>query len=108
MLTKYTPKNREQLEMITLDQLVPENHFVRKVEAAIDFSFIYSLVEDAYSAEPSLSMMNITTVTFVQEDKSCLIVGPQKKAIVSMFPIPFIVRNVHFYLSARIVKTIRS
>ena len=33
MLTKYTPKNREQLEMITLDQLVPENHLVRKVEA---------------------------------------------------------------------------
>ena len=35
MLTKYTPKNREQLEMITLNQLVPENHLVRKVEAAI-------------------------------------------------------------------------
>ncbi len=51
MLTKYTPKNREQVEMITLDQLVPENHLVRKVEAAIDFSFIYPLVEEAYSAE---------------------------------------------------------
>ena len=38
MLTKYTPKNREQLEMITLDQLVPKNHLVRKVEATIDFS----------------------------------------------------------------------
>ena len=51
MLTKYTPKNREQLKMITLDQLVPENHLVRKVEAAINFSFIDSLVEKAYSAE---------------------------------------------------------
>ena len=51
MLTKYTPKNCEQLEMITLDQIVPENHLVRKVEVAIDFSFIYSLVEDAYSTE---------------------------------------------------------
>ena len=30
MLTKYTPKNRVQLEMITLDQLVPENHLVGK------------------------------------------------------------------------------
>ena len=38
MLTKHTPKNREQLEMITLDQLVPKNHLVRKVEATIDFS----------------------------------------------------------------------
>ena len=51
MLTKYTPKNLERLEMITLDKLVPENHLVWKVEAAIDFSFIYSLAEDAYLAE---------------------------------------------------------
>ena len=48
MLTKHAQMNREQLEMITLEQLVPENHLVRKVEAAIDFSFIYPLVEDKY------------------------------------------------------------
>jgi hypothetical protein len=46
MLTKNTQMNRDQLEMITLEQLVPENHLVRKVEAAIDFSFIYPLVQD--------------------------------------------------------------
>ena len=69
MLTKYTPKNREQLEMITLDQLVPENHLVRKVEATIDFSFIYSLVEDAYSAErgrPSIDPVVLIKMTFIQ------------------------------------------
>ncbi|WP_274381816.1 hypothetical protein [Lysinibacillus cavernae] len=27
--------------MLTIDQLVPEEHLVRKLEAAIDFSFIY-------------------------------------------------------------------
>jgi hypothetical protein len=32
---------RDQLEMITLDQLVPANHLVRKMEAPIDFTFIY-------------------------------------------------------------------
>jgi hypothetical protein len=26
--------------MITLDQLVPANHLVRKIEASIDFTFI--------------------------------------------------------------------
>ena len=69
MLTKYTPKNREQLEMITLDQLVPENHLVRKVEATIDFSFIYSLVEDAYSAargRPSIDPVVLIKMTFIQ------------------------------------------
>jgi len=28
---------------------VPANHLVRKMEAAIDFSFIYDLVKDMYS-----------------------------------------------------------
>ena len=34
---------------MSLDQLVPENHLVRKLEKAIDLSFIYPLVEDLYS-----------------------------------------------------------
>ena len=48
MLTIYPPKNREQLEMITLDQLVPEKHLVRNVKAAIDFSLISSLVKEKH------------------------------------------------------------
>jgi hypothetical protein len=39
MLTKNTQMNRDQIEMIALEQLVPANHLVRKIEAAIDFSF---------------------------------------------------------------------
>jgi hypothetical protein len=35
--------------MVALDQLVPKKHLVRKMEAAIDFSFIYELVKDVYS-----------------------------------------------------------
>ncbi|WP_269816534.1 MULTISPECIES: hypothetical protein [Lysinibacillus] len=41
MMTKNPSNEREQLEMLTIDQLVPNNHLVRKLEAAIDFSFIY-------------------------------------------------------------------
>ena len=41
MLSKYNSIQRDQIEMIALDQLVPENRLVRKFEAAIDFSFIY-------------------------------------------------------------------
>ena len=69
LLTKYTSINPEQLEMITLDQLVPENHLVRKVEAAIDFSFIYSLVEEAYSTErgrPSIDPVVLIKITIIQ------------------------------------------
>ena len=39
----------QQLEMVTIDMLVPENHFVRKLDACIDWSFIYDLVKDKYS-----------------------------------------------------------
>lgn len=46
MLTQHAQMKRGQLEMITLEQLIPKKHLVRKVEAAIDFSFIYPLVED--------------------------------------------------------------
>ena len=49
MLSKHDSIQRDQLEMITLDQLVPPNHLVRKMEAAIDFTFIYDLVKGMYS-----------------------------------------------------------
>ena len=49
MLSKHNSIQRDQLEMITLDQLVPANHLVRKIEGAIDFTFIYDLVKDMYS-----------------------------------------------------------
>ena len=50
MMGKKNPINKQQVEMLSLDQLVPENHLVRKLEKAIDLSFIYPLVEDLYSS----------------------------------------------------------
>ncbi len=44
MLSKHHSIQRDQLEMITIDQLVPANHLVRKMEVSIDFTFIYDLV----------------------------------------------------------------
>jgi len=35
MMTREAAKNREQLEMLCLDDLVPQDHLVRKIEAAI-------------------------------------------------------------------------
>ena len=49
MMTKNQINEREQLEMLTIEQLVPQDHLVRKLDTAIDFSFIYPLVEDLYS-----------------------------------------------------------
>jgi hypothetical protein len=49
MMTKNQINEREQLEMLTIEQLVPQDHLVRKLDEALDFSFIYPLVEDLYS-----------------------------------------------------------
>ncbi len=58
---------REQLEILTIEQLVPKDHLVRKLDAAIDFSFIYRLVEDLYSTigRPSIDPVVLSQVTFI-------------------------------------------
>lgn len=68
MLSKHNSIQRDQIEMINLDQLVPANHLVRKIEAAIDFSFIYDLVESMYSevGRPSIDPVILIKLTFIQ------------------------------------------
>lgn len=50
MITKNT-SNKEQIQMVSLEQLVPKDHILRKVDDTIDFLFIYNLVEDKYSSD---------------------------------------------------------
>jgi transposase len=68
MLSKHNSIQRDQIEMIALDELVPANHLVRKLEAAIDFSFIYSLVKDMYSevGRPSIDPIILIKMAFIQ------------------------------------------
>jgi transposase len=47
MLKKPLPQ-QTALEMVTLEGLVPRDHLLRKIEAAIDFSFIHERVEGLY------------------------------------------------------------
>ncbi len=47
MLKKSSPIQTE-LEMGTLESLLPADHLLRKVEAAIDFRFIRDLTEGLY------------------------------------------------------------
>lgn len=47
MLRKPSPP-QTAIEMVTLEQLVPDDHLVRKIDAAIDFGFIRELSEALY------------------------------------------------------------
>lgn len=69
MLSKHLEDGRNQIEMVALDQLVPEDHLVRKIEQAIDFDFIYDLVKDKYSLDngrPSIDPVVLIKMVFIQ------------------------------------------
>ena len=40
-----------KLHMITIEDLVPQDHFLRKLEAELDFSFVYEITAPLYSAK---------------------------------------------------------
>lgn len=70
MITKNDSNDKKtQIQMISLDQLVPEDHLLRKIDRYIDFNFIYDLVEDKYSTEtgrPSIDPVTLIKIPIIQ------------------------------------------
>lgn len=69
MLKKRDMSARGQMELSSLELLVPQDHLVRKIDAAIDFSFVYELVEELYSEEtgrPSLDPVILIKLPMLQ------------------------------------------
>ena len=68
MLSKNDAAQRDQLELVALDQLAPQDHLVRKMEETLDFSFIYDLVKDMYSevGRPSIDPVILIKLPFIQ------------------------------------------
>lgn len=62
MFHKDNPEyNRNQVGFYSLDLLVLSDHFLRQVEEIVDSSFVYDVVEDAYSSY-SIKIKNSVTV----------------------------------------------
>lgn len=68
MLSKHSTDQREQLEVVALSELVPEDHLVRKMEEAVDFSFIYEKVAPLYSSKgrPSINPVALIKMVLIQ------------------------------------------
>jgi Transposase and inactivated derivatives len=69
MLRKNHLEGRYQLSVVSLEQLVPQDHLLRKIDQAIDFSFIYDLVEDKYSKDtgrPSIDPVVLIKIVLIQ------------------------------------------
>ena len=74
MLTKR-PKQIFQMEMININEMIPENHFLRIIEKYFDWNFIYEEVEKQYSTfgRPSIDpvvLFKIHILKFLFHDDS--------------------------------------
>jgi hypothetical protein len=47
-MLKKPEMQQEELELVSIAALVPEQHLLRKVDAAVDFSFIRDRVKHLY------------------------------------------------------------
>ncbi|MBE6033381.1 MAG: transposase [Clostridiales bacterium] len=68
MMGKKDLLGRDQFQMITLNSLVPQNHIVRKIDTAVDLSFIYDIVKDLYSevGKESIDPVVLIIITLIQ------------------------------------------
>ena len=44
-------EQRQAIELLCTDMLVPKDRLLRKIDAAVDFSFIHDLCMDLYSPD---------------------------------------------------------
>ena len=68
MLVKNA-ENRGQLEFVSLENMVPQNHLLRKIDTAIDFKNIYEFVEDRYcedNGRPSVDPVVLFKIVLIQ------------------------------------------
>ena len=75
-MTNRANIKRDGLIMSTLDDLVPQDHLVRTLEATIDRKFIYPLVKSLYnnfgrrSIDPVVNVIKLIMLEFKSDDIS--------------------------------------
>lgn len=69
MVTRSNLNNRGQMQILSIDDLVPSNHILRDIDKAMDFSFIYDLVKELYcldNGRPSIDPVVLFKIIFIQ------------------------------------------
>lgn len=62
-------ENRNQMEFVSLEEMVPQNHLLRQIDAAIDFRKIYQFVEKLYcedNGRPSIDPVVLFKIVLIQ------------------------------------------
>ena len=68
MLKKWQ-NERDQVEMVWLEDLVPKGHLLRQIDAAVDFGKIYGIVDELYSEDtgrPSVDPVVLVKMVLLQ------------------------------------------
>ena len=68
MLTRRK-MDRDLVEHVVIDQLVPKEHLLRKIEAAVDFTQLYEIVEPLYcenNGRPSIDPVVLFKILLIQ------------------------------------------
>ena len=68
-MLKKEMEQRQAIEMLCTDMLVPKDHLLRKIDAAVDFTYIYSLVKDLYcedNGRPSCDPVVLFKLVLIQ------------------------------------------
>ena len=68
MLKKYH-NQRNVIEFVSLDAMVPEDHLLRKIDATINFDRIYDFVKDLYcedNGRPSVDPVVLFKIVLIQ------------------------------------------
>ena len=69
MMSHNAGKKREQIQLFCMYDMVPQDHLLRIIDKAIDWSFIYELVEEKYSQDngrPSMDPVMLIKIPFIQ------------------------------------------
>ena len=62
-------EQRQAIELLCTDMLVPRDHLLRKIDAAVDFTHIYDLVEELYcedNGRPSIDPVVLFKLVLIQ------------------------------------------
>jgi len=69
MLSVEKKETRNQVEMLCIEEMVPENHLLRDIDRAINFDFIYDLVKGLYcenNGRPSIDPVVLFKMIFIK------------------------------------------
>jgi len=68
-MLKREEEQRQAVEMLCTDMVVPKDHLLRKIDKAVDFKYIYTLVADLYSPDngrPSVDPVVLFKIVLIQ------------------------------------------